>query len=86
MKNSEIVVISNQYKDTLKEFINSSDTESSDWAKPIDERFCNVFISEGSLADFLEGDCFDENLPDRSLQLALKTENLQMRQYHVIAF
>ena len=52
VENSEIVVISNQYKDTLNDFIDSLDSESPDLARSIDKRFRNTPMSEGSSADF----------------------------------
>ena len=85
MGNSEIVAISNQYKDTLDDLIDSSDPESPDRAGPIDERSRNAPMSEGSLADLSERDCWNENLPDRSSRLAPKTEDSQVRQRHVVA-
>lgn len=42
-------------------------------------------MSEGSSADFLEKNCLDEYLPDRSSRLAPKTEDSQVRQHRVIA-
>lgn len=71
--NSGIVAVSNQYKDTLDDLIDSSDSECLDWARSIDERSHNALISEGSSADLLEGDCLDKDLLDRLSQLAPKT-------------
>ena len=85
MGNFEIVAILNQYKDTLDDLIDSSDSESLDWAGPIDERFCNAPMSKGSLADCSEEDYLDENLPDRSSQLAPKAKDSQVRQRRVVA-
>lgn len=51
MGNSEIVVIFNQYKDTLDDFINNPDPESLDWARCLDKNFRNILISENILAD-----------------------------------
>ena len=79
MANSEIVAISNRYKDTLDDLIDSSDPESPDRAGPIDERSHNAPMFEGSSADCSEGNCLDENLPDRSSWLAPKTEDSQVR-------
>lgn len=59
----EIVAISNQYKDTLDDLNDSSDPESPDWARPINEKSCNAPISKGSSIDLSERDCLDENLP-----------------------
>ena len=73
MRNSEITIIFNRYKDTLDDLIDSSDLESSNQAGPIDGRFCNSPMSEGSLADLLEENCLDEDLSDRLSRLAPKT-------------
>ena len=75
---SEIVVISNQYKDTLDDLIDSSDPESPDRMGPIDERSCNASISEGSSANLLKGDCLDEDLQDRLSRMVPKTEDGQV--------
>lgn len=85
MGNSEIVAIPNRYKDTLDDLIDSSDPESSDRAGPIDERSRNAPMSEGSSADLSEGNCLDEDLPDRSSRLAPKTRDSQVRQRRVVA-
>ena len=85
MENSEIVVIPNQYKDTLDDLIDSSDLESSDRAGPIDERSRNAHMSEDSLAHFSKGNCLDKNLSDRSSRLAPKTRDSQVYQRRVIA-
>ena len=84
MGNSEIVAISNRYKDTLDDLINSSDSESLDWLGLINKRSCNVSMSESSSADFLEGNCLDKNLSDKSSRLASKIQDLQVRQRRII--
>lgn len=73
------MAIFNQYKNTLNDFTNSLDLESLDWAKLIDERSHNASIFEGNLANFLERNYLDKNLLERSLWLALKTQDLQVR-------
>ena len=85
MGNSEIVAIPNRYKDTLDDLIDSSDPESPDRARPIDERSRNAPMSEGSIADCSEGDSLDEDLLNKSSQLAPKTEDSQVRQCRVVA-
>lgn len=72
MGNSKIIVIPNKYKDTLDDFIYSSNPKSSDLARPINERFNNIFISKNNLADFSKENYFDENLPNLSLRLMPK--------------
>lgn len=78
MGNSEIVAICNRYENILDEFINSSDPKSPDWAGLIDERFRNAPMSKSNLTDLSVGDYLDEDLSDRSSQLALKIEDLQV--------
>ena len=85
MRNSEIVTISNQYKDTLDDFIDILDPKSLDRVGPINERSRNTPMFESSLADFFKGDCLNENLPNRLSQLVPKTENSQVRQHCVVA-
>ena len=82
--NSEIVAIFNQYKDTLKDLIDSSDPESLDQAGLIEARFRNAPISENSSADLSKGNCLDKNLPNKSSWLAPKTWDSEMRQRRVI--
>ena len=84
MENSEIVAIPNQYKDTLDDFIDSSDSKSLDWAGPIDKRSRNAPMSKDSSADLSKRDCLDKDLPDRSLRLAPKTEDSQVRQRRIV--
>lgn len=83
-RNSEIVALPNQYKDTPNDLIDSSDPESPDRAGPIDERSRNALRSESSSADLSEGDCLDEDVPDKSSRLAPKTGDSQVRQRHVV--
>lgn len=85
LENSEIVAISNQYKDTLDDFIDSLDLESPDQSGPIDERSYNALISEGNLADLLERIYLDKNLLDRSSWLAFKTGDSQIPQNRDVA-
>lgn len=75
MRNSEIMAIPNQYKETVNDFIDSSDPESPDWAGLIDKRSHNATVSEGNLADFLEGNCLDKEVLDRLSWLMPKTED-----------
>ena len=79
------MAIPNRYKDTLDNLIDSSDPESPDRARPIDERSRNIPMSEGSSADCSEGDCLDEDLPDKSSRLAPKIEDSPMRQRRVVS-
>ncbi len=75
---SEIAAISNKYMDTLNDFIDSSDTESSDnpdslnWPGLIDKRSCNALISRGGSPTFLEEDYFNEDVLITSLEPAPK--------------
>ena len=85
VKNSEIVAIPNQYKNTLDDFIDNLDLKLPDWAGPIDEKSRNAPMSENSLADFLGKDCLDEDLLDKLSQLAPKIGDLKVHQHCVIA-
>lgn len=42
-------------------------------------------MSESNLANLLEEDCLDKNLPNKSSQLAPKTGNSHMRQRNIVA-
>lgn len=64
MRNSEIVAIFNQYKNILKDLINSLDPKSLDWAGLIDKKSCNALMSEGSSIDLLEQNFLDEDFSD----------------------
>lgn len=72
---SEITAISHKYKNTLNNFIDSSDTESSDRLdslnRPglIDKGLCNVSWSRGHSPTFLEEDYFDKDILVTSLVL-----------------
>lgn len=83
--NSEIVTISNQYKDTLDDLIDSSDPEPPKWLKPILQKPRNAPRPEDSSSDLLDNDCSDENVPDRSLQMASKTGDLVLLHHIVVA-
>lgn len=74
-RNSEILAISNRYKDILDHFMHNSDPESL--PGPINERFCNTFRSRRGSTSHPEEDCLNKNVlvSDRSLQLALKIEH-----------
>ena len=85
MGNSKIVAIPNQYKDTLDDLLNSSNSKSLDWVRPVDKKSRNALMSEGSLADLSKWDCLDKDLLDRSSCLAPKTRDLQVRQRRVVA-
>lgn len=73
------MAISNQYKDTLNDFIDSSDLKPLNWTGSIYKTFLNALRSKGNLADLLEKDYLDNNFSNKSLLLIPKTENLQVR-------
>lgn len=73
-----------RYKNTLDDFIDSSNAKSLDWPRLIDKRLRNASRSEGSLTGLLEGDWLDKDISDRSFQLALKTGDSQMHQRHEV--
>ena len=79
MRKFKIVAISNQYKDTLDDFIDSSDPESLDRARLIDKRSCNAPMSKSGLTNPSGEDCLDENFADKLSQLAPKTRDSQVR-------
>lgn len=66
------MAFSNRYKDTLNKLIDSSDLESSNWARSIDNKFYNAQILENNLANFSKRDFLNKNLPNKSSQLAHK--------------
>lgn len=70
------MVILNQCKNILDDFINNSDPKSLNRAELINERSCNALIFEGSSADISEKDCLNKNLSNELLWLAPKTKNL----------
>lgn len=75
IRNSKIEVILNQYKNTLDDFINSSDPKLPHLARLIDDKSLNVFMSKGNSADLSKKNCLGKNLPNRLLQLVLKAGN-----------
>lgn len=78
------MTIPNQYKDTLDDYIDSSDLESRDQARPIDESSRITPMSEGSSANLSKKNSLNENLPHRSLWLVPKIEDSQLRPCYVI--
>lgn len=78
-RRSAIVAISNKYKDTLDDFINSSDKEFSNWLESIDKELCNV-KSERSLIGHSERDCRldSENILEMLLGLEPKIQDFQV--------
>ncbi len=85
------MVISNKYKDTLDDFIDSSDTKSPDWPdspdRPelIDKGLCNASRSRGHSLTLLEEDCLDEDVLVTSLELMSKIRVSQVHQCYDIA-
>ena len=79
------MAISNQYKNTLDDLIDSLDPDSPDLAGLIDEKFRNALMSKGSSEDCSKGDCLNEDLPNRLSRLASKTKDSQVRQRRVFA-
>lgn len=82
--NSEITIIFNRYKNTLDDFINSSDIESLDSLKQSDKESCNTSRSKSSLINLSKEDCLDKNILDMPLGLAAEIENSQIPQYYDI--
>lgn len=79
------MVILKKYKDTLDDFIDSSDLEFPDWAGLIDGRFCNAPKSENSSVGLSRRTCWNKDIPDKLSRLTAKTTNLQVRQRRVVA-
>lgn len=71
---SEIVAISNKYKNIFNDLMNCLDTESSDWPDfsdwpgLIDKRLRNALRSIGNLSTLLEKDCLDKDILVTSLK------------------
>ncbi len=91
MGKSEIAAIPNKYKDTLDNFIDSSDTESPDRSdspdRPglIDKGSRNASRSRGSSPTLLEEDCLDEDVPVTSLEPTPKIRASQIHQCYDVA-
>ena len=74
----EIATISNKYKDTLDDLMDSSDTKSLDyldslnWPEFIDKESRNTPKSRDVSPTFLEEDYLDENISIKSLKPASK--------------
>lgn len=81
---SEITAISNKYKDTLDDFIDSSDIKFPDrpeypiWPEPIDKKTCNTSRSKNGSPIFLEKDCKDKNILFMLYKLTPKIQNSQV--------
>ena len=58
--NSEIMAISNRYKNNLDDFINRSDPEFL--PKPINKGSYNASRSRGGLTNFLDENCLNQNI------------------------
>lgn len=85
--NSEIVTISNRYKNSLYNLIDSSGANNLDWPNLINKKLCHIPRIKDSSTRFLEGNCLNKNVLDRSLRLAPKTQDFQVDQgYDIIYF
>ena len=87
------MVISNKYKDTLDDHIDSSDTkspdqpESPDWLGLIEKGTRNAPRSKGASPSLLEEkeDCLDKDVLVTSLKLVPKTQDSQVYKRHDVA-
>lgn len=79
------MAIPNRYKDTLYDFIDSSNLKFSDWLGLIDKRSHNKFRSKDSLADLMEEDYWHKDVSNRSSWLALKIKDFQVCQHYDVA-
>lgn len=84
-ENFEIAAILNNYKDIVDELIDSSNTKSPHWSKPIDKKSCNTPRSRTIVMVFSEGDCCNADILVRSSGLAPKTRKSWGYQYHDVA-
>lgn len=78
------MVILNQYKNIINDFINSFDLKYLIQIELIDEKSRNDPKFEGNSADLSNGDFLHKDVLNKSSQLAPKTENLQIRSYYII--
>lgn len=69
------MTILNKYKDTLDDFINSSNIELLDWPKLINKGLHNIFKFESSWMGLLESNYYldSKNVLNISLELVPKT-------------
>ena len=79
------MAILNKYKDTLDDFIDSSDAKSPNRPGLIDKGSCNLPRSESSPTKLLDRNCLDKNVSYRLLRLIPKIGDFQIYQYHDIA-
>ena len=83
--------MSNNYKNTFYDFIDSSDTESADysnslnWPKLIDKKLYNARKSRDNSPTFLKKDCLNNDILIMSLEPVPKIWNSQVYQRHNIA-
>ena len=64
--NSEIVAISNKYKDILNNFINSSSSKSLNQPRLMNKKLYNAFRSKNNLIDLFKRNCLNKNISDKS--------------------
>lgn len=86
-KNSKIIAISNRYKDTLEDFIDSSNPKAL--PEIIDERFHNVARFRDSSTSLLEKNCLNKDVLalEKLSQVVAKIKNPQFHQYrHAATF
>ncbi len=85
------MAILNKYKDTLDDFIDSSDIESPDYLnfpnrpRLIDKGLHNVPKSRSGSPTFLEEDCLDKDISITLLVTAPKIQDSQVYQCYNIA-
>ena len=85
-KNFEIVIFFNKYKDTLDDFINSSNLESLNQSRLINKKLCNTPRFKASLIELLERFYLNENISDSLAWQILETRNFQVYQHRNIIF
>lgn len=72
------MAISNKYRNTFDNLINTSDMEFLNWPGLNDKGSCNALKFESSSMGLLERDFLDKDVLDRSSQLAPKNVDSQM--------
>lgn len=70
-----MTVILNKYKNILDDLIDSSDIESPDWPKSINNRTHNGLRSKAASLSLLEKDCLDKDVLVMLLERAPKIKD-----------
>ena len=82
---SEITAISNKYKNTLNDIIDSLDTEFPDLSRLIDKETHNTPNSRNTSLSLLEEDCLNKDILVTALERAPKIWDFQIYKCHDVA-